>query len=305
MSAAWSAADFGGRYTDRGRYTASTPLVTDSILLAAPPPPVAASPLPPPSPQRDARPADSDWFADAHRADPATRQRSARLLVEQRARDRQQQQQLACTTTNETTRSKADFGKLLVERVQKCRWLNDVRTMREDQSDYERYSLEFVLRRRYDTTLVAPDHMEAIEAVHWERTVLRNAMQAAADRGLYEFVLVLTEPNGRSWTEATMRTVHAPDLFGRAVHYLVRDVLTSQSIRVWYDPQRSSPTTICLCLSWHEAAQLLQTLSTCVETPVIPDVTVSPACNHPSTESETASRTSSDDDDDMDDDAIF
>lgn len=191
----------------------------------------------------------------------------------------------------------------MAERVQKCRWLSEVRTLRDEQSDYERYSFEFILRRRYDTTLVAPDHVEAIEAVHWERTVLRNAMQAAADRGLYEYLLLFTEPNGRSWTEATMRTVHAPDLFGRAVHYLVHDVLASQSIRVWYDPHRSGPTTIGLCLSWNEVVRGPQTLSTHVEVPVVADLDSPATCNHASTESETTSQSSSEDNDD--DDAIF
>lgn len=306
MSSAWSAADFGGRYTDRGHYTASTPLVTDSILLAAPPPPTlaAVSPLPPPPAPHNARPADTDWFPDERCAAPVTRQRSTRLLVEQRARDQQQQQMVRTGISNE--QAKVDFGKLLAERVQKCRWLNDVRTLRDDQSDYERYSLEFALRRRYDTTLVAPDHMEALEAVHWERTVLRNAMQAAADRGLYEYLLPLTEPNGRCWMEATMRTVHAPDLFGRAVHYLVHDVLSSQSIRVWYDPQRSSSTTIALCLSWHEAARGPQTLSTPEEPPMAADLVSSATCNHTSTESETQSSSDDDDnDDDINNEAIF
>lgn len=211
----------------------------------------------------DAAAVSLEWFAAAQ--PPANgvqwqqkQQQRARFL-HQRSRDYQAQQAVVVeaghsgnsATAADETGAEPDFGHVLAERVARAHWLQQVRADRDAQSDYERYSLEYILRRRYDASLVADMDADKRSAVEWECTVLRNAMQAAADRGLYSFDLVLRpdERNDGQWCDATLRSVREPDLFGRAVCFLL-DTLGSRAIRVRHT--QADPQLIRLCLSWDE-----------------------------------------------------
>lgn len=157
-----------------------------------------------------------------------------------------------CIRKTTTPSSIKDFGTLLVERQRRSHWLQEIRQRTDAHSDYERFSLEYVLRRRYDTNRGRSPHIsvrqyeEMKKAAVWERDVLFKAMQAEADCGRSSYVLQL---NG-AWTEKTLRTVQEADLFGRAVNYLVTEVFRSQQLRVRCET--FSEEHISLRISWDE-----------------------------------------------------
>lgn len=260
----WSADDFGGPYQMGRRFTSKS-RVHDSDPTATRPMEESAILAGTTAPQTDDDTAVSlEWFVAAQPytnvAQSQQTQQRARFL-HQRSRDYQAQQKASVTAAPHSSNENAvvsepDFGYILGERVARAHWLQRVRSDRDAQSDYERYSLEYILRRRYDAQLIAETDADARRAVEWECTVLCNAMQAAADRALHSFDLVL-RPDERAdgyWCDSTLRTVREPDLFGRAVCFLL-DTLGSRAIRVRYT--QADPQVIRLCLSWDECLPTL------------------------------------------------
>lgn len=159
-----------------------------------------------------------------------------------------------------------DFGAVLAQRRRRAQWLCEMRKKSDKNSDYERFSLEYVLRRRYDVaTRARMPHMNETEykdllcSAHAEREILYNAMQTEADLGRVRYLLHLQGP----WCEKTMTTVREPDLFGRAVAFLLSEVFYSRSMRVrWLAPppptatgeeERKTVDCITLEISWDQA----------------------------------------------------
>lgn len=122
-------------------------------------------------------------------------------------------------TLPDSSTQTSDFAIELQQRQKKYVWIQTMRKENEEKADYKRYSLEYILRRRYDGNE---------ESCVWERDMLKKAMQAEADKGKSSYNFVISGPHH----EKTWKTVKEHDLFGRAANFLLQHVFFTQEMRI-------------------------------------------------------------------------